>query len=139
MPPGRSRIVTARSSHGVGAVTASPTRSTPPDLAVRRLDSHVGGPGPPLAYSLDASAGERLSFAGAVFLVQASAESTGGAFSIIEEIDPLDTPLHVHANEVLRVHAIHEDVKFTRTVTKAVQAELEDLGSWLGLSAVEPA
>jgi len=57
-----------------------------------------GRPGPP-AYSLDASAGERLSFAGAVFLVKASAESTGGAFSIIEEIDPLDTPLHVHANE----------------------------------------
>ena len=39
---------------------------------------------------------------------------------------------------VLRVHAIHEDVKFTRTMTKAVQAELEDLASWLGLGAVEP-
>jgi len=39
----------------------------------------------------------------------------------------------------LRVHAIHEDVRFTRTITKAVQAELEDLASWLGLSAVEPA
>ena len=50
-------------------------------------------------YSLDASAGERLSFAGAVFLVKASAESTAGAFAIIEEVDPLDTPLHVHANE----------------------------------------
>ena len=40
---------------------------------------------------------------------------------------------------VLRVHAIHEDVKFTPTVRKAVQAELEDLASWLGLGAVEPA
>jgi uncharacterized protein len=40
---------------------------------------------------------------------------------------------------VLRVTAIHEDVKFTRTMTKAVQAELEDLASWLGLSAVESA
>ena len=38
---------------------------------------------------------------------------------------------------VLRVHAIHEDVKFTRTLTKAVQAELDDLASWLGLSAIE--
>ena len=38
---------------------------------------------------------------------------------------------------VLRVNAIHEDVKFTRTMTKAVQAELEDLASWLGLSAIE--
>jgi uncharacterized protein YcaQ len=36
---------------------------------------------------------------------------------------------------VLRVHAIHEDVRFTRTITKAVQAELEDLASWLGLSS----
>jgi uncharacterized protein len=36
---------------------------------------------------------------------------------------------------VLRVHAIHEDVKFTRTMTKAVQTELDDLAAWLGLSA----
>ena len=40
---------------------------------------------------------------------------------------------------VLRVHAIHEDVRFTRTITKAVQAELDDLAAWLGLGAVEPA
>jgi uncharacterized protein len=40
---------------------------------------------------------------------------------------------------VLRVNAIHEDVKFTRTMTKAVQAELEDLASWLGLGEVESA
>ena len=38
---------------------------------------------------------------------------------------------------VLRVNAIHEDVRFTRTMTKAVQSELEDLASWLGLAAVE--
>jgi uncharacterized protein YcaQ len=40
---------------------------------------------------------------------------------------------------VLRVNAIHEDVKFTRAMTKAVQSELEDLASWLGLNAIEPA
>jgi len=40
---------------------------------------------------------------------------------------------------VLRVHAIHEDVRFTRTMTKAVQTELEDLALWLGLGAVEAA
>src|SRR5438045_701052 len=34
---------------------------------------------------------------------------------------------------VLRVNAIHEDVKFTRTMTKAVQAELADLAKWLEL------
>ena len=39
---------------------------------------------------------------------------------------------------VLRVNAIHEDVAFTETMRKAVQAELEDLASWLGLGAVEP-
>ncbi|MGB2875356.1 MAG: crosslink repair DNA glycosylase YcaQ family protein [Gaiellaceae bacterium] len=37
---------------------------------------------------------------------------------------------------VLRVNAIHEDVKFTRTMTKAAQAELEDLASWLGLDTI---
>ena len=34
---------------------------------------------------------------------------------------------------VLRVNAIHEDVPFTRVMTKAVQAELADLATWLGL------
>ena len=38
---------------------------------------------------------------------------------------------------VLRVHAIHEDVRFTRTITKEVRAELDDLASWIGLDAVE--
>jgi uncharacterized protein YcaQ len=37
---------------------------------------------------------------------------------------------------VLRVNAIHEDVKFTGAMTKAVRAELDDLASWLGLDAV---
>ena len=40
---------------------------------------------------------------------------------------------------VLRVHAIHEDVRFTRTMSRAVQAELDDLAAWLGLGGVEPA
>jgi uncharacterized protein YcaQ len=35
---------------------------------------------------------------------------------------------------VLRVHAIHEDVSFTREMTEGVQGELEDLASWLGLN-----
>jgi uncharacterized protein len=35
---------------------------------------------------------------------------------------------------VLRVNAIHEDVKFTKPMTKAVQAELDDLASWLGVA-----
>jgi uncharacterized protein YcaQ len=38
---------------------------------------------------------------------------------------------------VLRVNAIHQDVKFTRAVTKGVDAELEDLATWLGVAAIE--
>jgi uncharacterized protein len=37
---------------------------------------------------------------------------------------------------VLEVHAVHEDVRFTHTLTRAVHAELEALASWLGLEAV---
>ena len=40
---------------------------------------------------------------------------------------------------VLRVNAIHEDVRFSRTLTRSVHAELEGLASWLGLDSVEPA
>ena len=40
---------------------------------------------------------------------------------------------------VLRVNGIHEDVKFTRTMAKAVESELDDLASWLGLDGVERA
>ena len=35
---------------------------------------------------------------------------------------------------VLRVDAIHEDVPFTKSMTKAVNAELRDLATWLGLT-----
>ena len=37
---------------------------------------------------------------------------------------------------VLEVHAIHEDVRFTRAIAKAVDAELEALATWLGLAEV---
>jgi uncharacterized protein YcaQ len=37
---------------------------------------------------------------------------------------------------VLQVHAIHEDVRFTRAITEGVRAELEDLASWLGLDTI---
>lgn len=38
---------------------------------------------------------------------------------------------------VFRVHAVHEDVKFTRALTTAVNAEIERLAAWLGLGAIE--
>jgi uncharacterized protein len=37
----------------------------------------------------------------------------------------------------LRVNVIHEDVTFTRAMTKAVRSEFDDLTSWLGLAGVE--
>jgi len=37
---------------------------------------------------------------------------------------------------VLRVNAIHEDVRFTRPIAKGVRDELDDLAVWLGLDAV---
>ncbi len=42
-----------------------------------------------------------------------------------------------HKASVLRVNAIHEDVKFTRGMSRAVQTELEDLASWLALDEIE--
>jgi hypothetical protein len=36
-------------------------------------------------FALSAEGGERLSFAGGNFVIRASAETTGGAFSIVEE------------------------------------------------------
>ena len=38
---------------------------------------------------------------------------------------------------VLRVDAIHEDVKFTRAIVEGVQAELESLAAWLGLDTIQ--
>jgi mannose-6-phosphate isomerase-like protein (cupin superfamily) len=50
-------------------------------------------------FAIPAGGGERLSFSGAEFVIRASAAMTGGAYSIIEEIAPLDTPRHVHEHE----------------------------------------
>jgi uncharacterized protein len=41
------------------------------------------------------------------------------------------------AKSALRVHAIHEDVRFNREVAKAVHAEIEALASWLGMQAID--
>jgi hypothetical protein len=40
---------------------------------------------------------------------------------------------------ILRVHAIHQDVRFTRAIGAAVRAELNALASWLGLATVSTA
>jgi len=66
-------------------------------VAARATIDLIAEPQPP--FSVPAGTGEQLRFGGAEFLIKASAETTGGSFSILEEIDPLDTPLHVHQNE----------------------------------------
>lgn len=43
---------------------------------------------------------ERLEFGEVTIAITATAEATGGALSVLEELPPLvDTPAHVHANE----------------------------------------
>jgi mannose-6-phosphate isomerase-like protein (cupin superfamily) len=51
------------------------------------------------AFKLDADGGEHLRFGEVAVVVRASAKTTGGAFSVFEEIAPVDTPLHVHEHE----------------------------------------
>lgn len=49
-----------------------------------------------VGHKVDAGGGERLCYSGMEFVIRASTQSTGGAFSIVEEIEPVDAPLHVH-------------------------------------------
>ena len=67
----------------------------------------------PPAFALAADGGEQLRFSGAELLLKASAETTGGSFSIIEEIEPLDTPPHVHEREDELFVVIEGDHEFT--------------------------
>ena len=50
-------------------------------------------------HKVEVEGGERLAFSGMELVIRASAESTGGAFSIVEEIDAVDAPPHVHERE----------------------------------------
>ena len=43
--------------------------------------------------------GERLRFGEVEILVRADTATTGGAFTLFEENQPVDTPLHVHERE----------------------------------------
>ena len=51
------------------------------------------------AHQVEAEGGERLRFGEVEVVVKASADTTGGAFTIFEENEAVDTPLHVHENE----------------------------------------
>ena len=53
----------------------------------------------PDGFQVPNDGGERLHFGGIEIIVRASEASTGGAFTVLEEVDPVDTPLHIHQNE----------------------------------------
>lgn len=52
-----------------------------------------------VGHQIEAEGGERLCFGEVEVVVKASSDTTGGAVTIFEESDPVDTPLHVHENE----------------------------------------
>jgi mannose-6-phosphate isomerase-like protein (cupin superfamily) len=48
---------------------------------------------------LDAGGGELLAFGEVKILIKVPGEATGGAYTVFEEREPVDTPLHVHERE----------------------------------------
>lgn len=50
----------------------------------------------PRGHLVEVGGGERLRYGGMEFAIRASAESTREAFSIVEEINPVDVPMHIH-------------------------------------------
>jgi quercetin dioxygenase-like cupin family protein len=51
------------------------------------------------AFKLEAGGGERLRFGEVEILIKVPGDTTGGAYTIFEESEPVDTPLHVHEHE----------------------------------------
>lgn len=76
----------------------------------------------PRAFKLEQGEGERLCFSDAVFFVRASAEMTAGAFSIIEEVAPLDTPMHVHAREDELFYVLRGSTRSSSETTSSASA-----------------
>ena len=66
---------------------------------VNYIESNVAAHQVEAAHRVEADGGERLRFGEVEVVVKASAETTGGAFTLFEESDPIDTPLHVHEFE----------------------------------------
>lgn len=55
---------------------------------------------------------ERLTFGDVDIHLRATAAATDGAFTIFEERDPIDTPLHVHENEDELFHVLEGEHVF---------------------------
>jgi mannose-6-phosphate isomerase-like protein (cupin superfamily) len=69
-------------------------------------------PRPPFGRGPDEA--EHLSFGSATMIVHASAETTGGAFTLFEELPPLlDTSTHVHEHEDEMYYVLEGEHEFT--------------------------
>lgn len=66
-----------------------------------------------LGHKVGVGGGERLPFSGMEFVIRASAETTRGAFSIVEEISPVDAPPHVHHQHDELFYVLEGDHVFT--------------------------
>lgn len=64
-------------------------------------------------HKVERDEGERLRFSGMEVVIRASAQSTGGAFSIVEEIDGIDVPPHVHEREDELFYVLEGEHVFT--------------------------
>jgi len=64
-------------------------------------------------HKVDVDGGERLAYSGMEFVIRASAESTGGVLSVVEEINGVDTPTHVHAKEDELFYVLEGEHVFT--------------------------
>jgi mannose-6-phosphate isomerase-like protein (cupin superfamily) len=85
---------------GLGEAGAAMTRRELPFVAGRLLGLSLREMENLSAFALEAGSGERLVIGQFVVVVRASAESTGGAYALLEEPPPMvDTPLHVHERE----------------------------------------
>lgn len=67
----------------------------------------------PSGHKVDAAGGERLRYGSMEFVIRASTESTGGAFSVVEEINPVDAPLHIHHRHDELFYVLEGDHIFT--------------------------
>lgn len=67
----------------------------------------------PRPHKVDAESGERLPYGDMEFVIRASAQSTGGAFAMIEEINAIDAPPHVHTREDELFYVLEGDHVFT--------------------------
>ncbi len=62
---------------------------------------------------VEAAGGERLPYGDMEFVIRASGESTGGSLSIIEEVNAIDAPPHLHTREDELFFVLEGDHVFT--------------------------